>query len=52
LGGPESVLIFDESAFAKKGMASTGVARQWNGRRGKVDRHMSQTSMNQSIIRV
>ena len=37
LGGPESVLIFDESAFAKKGKASAGVARQWNGRLGKVD---------------
>lgn len=37
LGGPESVLIFDESAFAKKGEASAGVARQWNGRLGKVD---------------
>ncbi|EGW22265.1 hypothetical protein Mettu_1070 [Methylobacter tundripaludum SV96] len=33
LGGSESVLIFDESAFAKKGTASAGVARQWNGRR-------------------
>ncbi|MGH8475388.1 MAG: transposase [Methylococcales bacterium] len=28
LGGPESVLILDESAFAKKGAASAGVARQ------------------------
>ena len=37
LGGSESVLIFDESAFAKKGKASAGVARQWNGRLGKVD---------------
>jgi SRSO17 transposase len=37
LGGPESVLILDESAFAKKGRASAGVARQWNGRLGKVD---------------
>ena len=37
LGGPESVLIFDESAFAKKGEASAGVSRQWNGRLGKVD---------------
>lgn len=37
LGGTESVLIFDESAFAKKGEASAGVARQWNGRLGKVD---------------
>jgi len=37
LGGAESVLILDESAFAKKGEASAGVARQWNGRLGKVD---------------
>lgn len=37
LGGPESVLIFDESGFAKKGASSAGVARQWNGRLGKVD---------------
>lgn len=37
LGGRESVLIFDESGFAKKGKASAGVARQWNGRLGKVD---------------
>lgn len=37
LGGSESVLLIDESAFAKKGHASAGVARQWNGRLGKVD---------------
>ncbi len=37
LGGTESVLIFDESGFAKKGHSSAGVARQWNGRMGKVD---------------
>lgn len=37
LGGREAVLIFDESGFAKKGEASAGVARQWNGRLGKVD---------------
>lgn len=37
LGGAEAVLLFDESAFAKKGDASAGVARQWNGRLGKVD---------------
>lgn len=30
-------LVVDESAFAKKGKASVGVARQWNGRLGKVD---------------
>lgn len=37
LGSSESVLIFDESGFAKKGKSSAGVARQWNGRLGKVD---------------
>ncbi len=37
LGGPDAVLIFDESGFAKRGAASAGVARQWNGRLGKVD---------------
>jgi SRSO17 transposase len=37
LGGADSVLLIDESGFAKKGKASAGVARQWNGRLGKVD---------------
>ncbi len=37
LGGDEAVAIIDESAIAKKGEASAGVARQWNGRLGKVD---------------
>jgi len=30
-------LVVDESAIAKKGNKSVGVARQWNGRLGKVD---------------
>ena len=38
LGGTEdSCLLLDESAFAKKGKKSVGVARQWSGRLGKVD---------------
>ena len=38
LGGTsQSVLSIDESANAKKGTASVGVARQWNGRLGKED---------------
>ena len=38
LGGTgETALIIDESGFAKKGRASVGVARQWNGRLGKTD---------------
>lgn len=37
LGGSESALLIDESGFRKKGVKSAGVARQWNGRDGKVD---------------
>ena len=38
LGGTaDSCLLVDESAFNKKGEASVGVARQWNGRLGKTD---------------
>lgn len=38
LGGTaESALLIDESAITKKGKKSVGVARQWNGRLGKVD---------------
>ena len=34
---PGRFLVVDESAIAKKGRKSVGVARQWNGRLGKVD---------------
>lgn len=37
IGSPEASLIIDESGFAKQGKMSVGVARQWNGRLGKVD---------------
>jgi len=37
LGEPDGVIVFDPSAFAKKGTESVGVARQWCGRLGKVD---------------
>jgi len=38
LGGTAgSCFLVDESGFAKKGKHSVGVARQWNGRQGKVD---------------
>lgn len=37
LGAPDAVLVFDPSAFPKKGEASVGVKRQWCGRNGKVD---------------
>jgi len=37
LGSRESVICIDESAFTKKGKASVGVSRQWNGRLGKID---------------
>jgi SRSO17 transposase len=34
---PDAVIVFDPSGFAKKGVKSVGVARQWCGRLGKVD---------------
>jgi SRSO17 transposase len=34
---PDCCMIVDESAFTKRGTKSVGVARQWNGRLGKVD---------------
>jgi len=37
LGEPDGVIVFDPSAFPKKGTESVGVARQWCGRLGKVD---------------
>ena len=36
-GGSDNMLLVDESAFSKKGKSSVGVARQYNGRLGKVD---------------
>lgn len=36
-GSVDTGLYIDESGFAKKGEKSVGVARQWNGRLGKVD---------------
>ena len=36
-GSSESALLIDESGISKKGNKSVGVARQWNGRLGKVD---------------
>jgi SRSO17 transposase len=37
LGEADGVLVFDPSAFAKKGTESVGVQRQWCGRLGKID---------------
>lgn len=37
LGEADGVIVFDPSAFAKKGNKSVGVARQWCGRLGKVE---------------
>ena len=34
-GEPDGVIVFDPSAFARKGARSVGVARQWCGRLGK-----------------
>ena len=35
--GYSSAVLIDESGLAKKGQMSAGVARQWNGRLGKVE---------------
>lgn len=37
IGSPDGVLVFDPSAFVKKGTESVGVQRQWCGRLGKVE---------------
>jgi SRSO17 transposase len=37
LGEADGVIVFDPSAFPKKGTKSVGVARQWCGRLGKVE---------------
>jgi SRSO17 transposase len=37
LGETDGVIVFDPSAFAKKGTKSVGVARQWCGRLGKLE---------------
>ena len=37
MGAPEGVLMFDETAFVKKGHDSVGVARQYCGTLGKVE---------------
>ena len=38
LGEPDGVIVFDPSGFPKKGTKSVGVAKQWCGRLGKVER--------------
>ena len=37
LGEPDGVIVFDPSAFPKKGTKSVGVAKQWCGRLGEVE---------------
>lgn len=37
VGEADGVIVFDPSAFPKKGKQSVGVARQWCGRLGKID---------------
>ncbi len=55
LGETDGVIVFDPSAFAKKGTKSVGVARQWCGRQGKVDNcqvgvYMAYASRKEHVI--
>jgi SRSO17 transposase len=55
LGETDGVIVFDPSAFAKKGTKSVGVARQWCGRLGKVENcqvgvYMAYASRNEHAI--
>ena len=34
---PDAIGVVDESGVAKSGHDTVGVARQWNGNRGKID---------------
>lgn len=45
-------MVIDESGFAKKGKKSVGVARQWNGRLGKIDNCQVGAYIPQSGLRV
>lgn len=47
--GHGTALVFNESAFAKKGDHSVGVARQWNGRLGKTEN--SQVGVFAALVR-
>jgi SRSO17 transposase len=37
LGGPDAVLVLDETGFVKKGMYSAGVQRQYSGTAGRIE---------------
>jgi SRSO17 transposase len=37
LGGPDGVLVVDETGFLKKGVKSCGVARQYSGTAGRIE---------------
>ena len=55
LGEPDGVIVFDPSAFAKKGTASVGVQRQWCGRLGKKENcqvgvYMAYASRNEHAL--
>jgi SRSO17 transposase len=55
LGEPDGVIVFDPSAFPKKGNSSVGVARQWCGRLGKVENcqvgiYMAYVSRKEHVI--
>jgi SRSO17 transposase len=55
LGEADAVIVFDPSAFRKKGTQSVGVARQWCGRYGKIDNcqvavYMGYVARNEHVL--
>jgi len=55
LGEADAVIVFDPSAFRKKGTRSVGVARQWCGRYGKIDNcqvavYMGYVARNERVL--
>ncbi len=55
IGEPDAVIVFDPSAFAKKGTKSVGVIRRWCGRLGKLENcqvgvYMAYVSSNEQVL--
>ncbi len=55
IGEPDAVIVFDPSAFPKRGSESVGVQRQWCGRLGKTENcqlgvYMGYVTRNEQVL--